>query len=451
MSKSFGSSLVYFTLPTIGFGYMYGLINLYLMNFATDFLAIAPATVGFIFGISRLWDAISDPLIGHLSDNTRTRFGRRRPWLVIAAVPLGFAFYMLFNPASGSEALITVLWFGAAVILFYTASTLFYVPHFAIAAELTEDYHQRNIVFGCRHAGWLAGYVMSLGGIYSLTMLHNEGAEKVIDFAGKQATFIGSLTAISVLICAYGMREKPGFAERRSTSALPVIKDVFKNMYARRILIVNFMDNVSFALTSTLVIYVCTYILNDANIASVFILFFMLPSLLLVPIWMPLARKFGKKNLYTFSMLLSGTAFGSLFFADYNNLAHLYIAGIMAGTANGCNNVIGPSIFSDVIDYDELQTGDRKEGAYFAVWSLVWKSSTAIVLFILGMVLSFVGFEPNVPQTDLVIDTMKFMFTLLPCMFYILAAFMFSFFKLNEETYNNIRTELDTNREATQL
>lgn len=451
MSKSFGSSLVYFTLPTIGFGYMYGLINLYLMIFATDFLAIAPATVGFIFGISRLWDAISDPLIGHLSDNTRTRFGRRRPWLVIAAVPLGIAFYMLFNPAFGSEALITILWFGAAVILFYTASTLFYVPHFAIAAELTEDYHQRNIVFGCRHAGWLAGYVMSLGGIYSLTMLHSEGAEKVIDFAGKQATFIGSLTAISVLICAYGMREKPGFAERRSTSALPVIKDVFKNMYARRILIVNFMDNVSFALTSTLVIYVCTYILNDANIASVFILFFMLPSLLLVPIWMPLARKFGKINLYTFSMLLSGTAFGSLFFADYNNLAHLYIAGIMAGTANGCNNVIGPSIFSDIIDYDELQTGDRKEGAYFAVWSLVWKSSTAIVLFILGMVLSFVGFEPNVPQTDLVIDTMKFMFTLLPCMFYILAAFMFSFFKLNEETYNNIRTELDTNREATQL
>ena len=177
----------------------------------------------------------------------------------------------------------------------------------------------------------------------------------------------------------------------------------------------------------------------------------MIPSLLLVPIWIPLARKFGKKNLYTFSMFLSGTAFGFLFFADFNNFYFLIIVGVMAGIANGCNNVIGPSIFSDIIDYDELQTGDRKEGAYFAVWSLVWKSSTAIVLFILGMVLSFVGFEPNVPQTDLVIDTMKFMFTLLPCIFYILAAFMFSFFKLNEETYNNIRTELDTNREATQL
>ena len=67
MNKNLGGSLVYFTLPTIGFGYMYGLINLYLMIFATDFLAIAPATVGFIFGISRLWDAISDPLIGHLN------------------------------------------------------------------------------------------------------------------------------------------------------------------------------------------------------------------------------------------------------------------------------------------------------------------------------------------------------------------------------------------------
>ena len=98
MSKSFGSSLVYFTLPTIGFGYMYGLINLYLMIFATDFLAIAPATVGFIFGISRLWDAISDPLIGHLSDNTRTRFGRRRPWLVIAAIPLDLLFICCLIP-----------------------------------------------------------------------------------------------------------------------------------------------------------------------------------------------------------------------------------------------------------------------------------------------------------------------------------------------------------------
>ena len=451
MSKSFGNSLVYFTLPTIGFGYMYGLINLYLMFFATDLLAIAPATVSLVFGISKFWDAISDPLIGHLSDNTRSRFGRRRPWLVIAALPLGFAFYMLFNPVSVSDELITVLWFGAAVILFYTASTLFYVPHFAIAAELTEDYHQRNVIFGCRHAGWLAGYVMSIGGIYFLTMLSSEGPEKVIDFAGKQATFIGSLTAITVLICAYGMREKPGFAQRRSTSTLPVIRDVFKNIYARHILIVNFIDNISFGLTSTLVIYVCTYILNDQKIAFIFILFFMIPSLLLVPIWIPLARKFGKKNLYTFSMFLSGTAFGFLFFADFNNFYFLIIVGVMAGIANGCNNVIGPSIFSDIIDYDELQTGDRKEGAYFAVWSLVWKSSTAIVLFILGMVLSFVGFEPNVPQTDLVIDTMKFMFTLLPCMFYILAAFMFSFFKLNEETYNNIRTELDTNREATQL
>ena len=101
MNKNLGGSLVYFTLPTIGFGYMYGLINLYLMIFATDFLAIAFATVGIIFGISRLWDAISDPLIGHLSDNPRTRFGRRRPWLVLAAVPLGFAFYMLFIRCNG--------------------------------------------------------------------------------------------------------------------------------------------------------------------------------------------------------------------------------------------------------------------------------------------------------------------------------------------------------------
>lgn len=446
MDKKLGSSLFFFTLPTIGFGYMFGLVNLYLMIFATDFLAIAPATVGIVFGISRLWDAVSDPLVGYLSDNTRSRFGRRRPWLALAAVPLGFAFYMLFNPAVGSEGIIVVLWFGAAVILFYTASTLFYVPHFAIAAELTDDYHKRNLVFGFRHAGWLAGYLLGLGGIYSLTMLHGEGVEKVVSLAGTQATVVGVLTAATLLICAYGMRERPEYAGRGAESPLPAIRDVFKNPHARIILAVNFIDNISFALTSSLVLYVCTYILNDPTIASVFILFFMLPSFLLVPVWMPLARRYGKKNVYVFSILLSAFAFGSLYFSDYGNLNYLYFVGFLAGVANGCNMVIGPSIYNDIIDYDELHTGERKEGAYFAVWSLVWKSSTAIVLFVIGLVLSYVGFEPNVEQTPLVKNTLITMFSLFPGLFYLLGAGIFCFFRLNEATYNDIRRQLDANR-----
>src|SRR5690606_10571914 len=108
------------------------------------------AAMGLIFGISRIWDAISDPLVGYLSDRTRTRLGRRRSWIVWSIVPTGATFVMVFAPPDALEGAALVTWMAVAIIGFYSAMTMFFVPHLSLGAELSKSYHERSRLYGFR-------------------------------------------------------------------------------------------------------------------------------------------------------------------------------------------------------------------------------------------------------------------------------------------------------------
>ena len=111
-----------FGAPAVGAGYMYLLLSLYVMKFATDVLLIAPAVMGLIFSASRIWDAISDPLAGYLSDGTRSRLGRRRSWILASLIPVGLTFVMVFSPQADLEGGALIAWMAVAIIGFYSAN-----------------------------------------------------------------------------------------------------------------------------------------------------------------------------------------------------------------------------------------------------------------------------------------------------------------------------------------
>ncbi|MEX2365985.1 MAG: MFS transporter, partial [Pseudohongiellaceae bacterium] len=148
--------------PGIGAGYMYLLVTLYVMKFSTDVLLIAPAVMGTIFGISRLWDAVSDPLAGYFSDRTINKMGRRRIWLLISITPIAISFVMIFSPPASLEGTGLALWMGFAIICFYSAMTVFMVPHMSLGAELTPNYHERSRLYGLRHAAFTGGSILAL-------------------------------------------------------------------------------------------------------------------------------------------------------------------------------------------------------------------------------------------------------------------------------------------------
>lgn len=437
------STILAFCAPTLGVGFMYFLVGLYMTPFATDVLLISPAAMGAIFMVSRLWDAFSDPIAGYLSDRTRSRLGRRRPWLAASILPIGAVYVMLWSPPSLLEGPALTAWMALGVIGFYTAMTIFIVPHTALGAELTDSYHERTRIFGYRHVIWTIGAVVAVGG---MQMIINAADSRLV--AREASLGVAVATAGLIALAVFGLRERPEFQGRGGDNPFRSFRDIWRNPHARLLLIVFFIENLGAATVLVLTFYVAKYVVLRPDLTGHFILAYMGASILFVGIWLPLSRRFGKKRLWIASMLLTACSFGGMFFLAEGRIYLISFLAIMAGTAAGCGAMVGPAIQADVIDYDEYVTGQRKEGAYFAAWNFVFKSSVGIMSMATLWVLEIVGFEPNVEQGDGVRLAIVVLYSIVPLVCYLIGAALLGAFSLNEKEHRAIRLALDERAEA---
>ncbi len=443
-----GRMVLAYGAPGIGAGYMYLLLGLYVMKFSTDVLLIAPAIMGLIFSASRIWDAVSDPLVGYLSDRTRSRWGRRRSWLVASIVPIAAAFIMVFAPPASLSQEALVAWMAVAIIGFYSAMTVFFVPHLSLGAELSKSYHERSRLFGMRHAFYTFGSILSLISFYFLIRAEQQGPDVVRGLALYLSVGTALVMGALILFAGLQLREPTEYQGRVNPNPFHAFRDVWRNPHARLLIIVTFIENIGSAAIGVLTLYVAQYVVGAPTLAPLFILCYMVPSTISVPMWIPLSRRFGKVRLWMFSMLLTGVSFGAMFalpFIDSLLAKSIYIsvAAMFAGLAAGCGGTISPSVQGDVIDYDEYTTGERKEGSYFAAWNFVYKSGMGAMLLLTGFVLQFVGFVPNQPQTMTVQVAMVTLYGIFPLVCYGIGAALFSRFKLDEAAHGEIRRELD--------
>ena len=442
---SFGTILMY-SLPTVGAGYMFLLVGLYLMKFATDVLLIAPAAMSVIFGLSRVWDAVSDPIAGYLSDRTSHRAGRRRPWIFLSSVPIGLAYVMVFAPPEALQGAALVGWMAIGVFLFYSAMTIFIVPHMSLGAELTTDYHDRSRIFGVRHAVWTIGSILSLAGMSLLIGAEAGGAASSRQMAQQLALVASVATGAMIIVASVRLRERSEYQGRGAQRPFKAFADVWANPHARLLLIVTLIENLGAATIGILTLYVAQYVVGTPQLAPLIILCYMIPSFASVPLWIPLSRRFGKKNLWMFSMVLTAFSFGGMFFLEQGSIGLISFLAATAGLAAGCGGVVSPSIQTDVIDYDEYMTGQRKEGAYFSAWNFTFKLSFGVTLFFTGFVLQFSGYVPNAEQTETVKTAILALYALYPLVCFLLGAAIFSRFRLNEAEHAEIRAALDARR-----
>ncbi len=439
--------------PAIGAGYMYLLLSLYVMKFATDILLIAPALMGAIYSLSRLWDAVSDPLIGYISDRTTGGLGRRRTWILVSCLPIAAGFYMVFTPPLSLSEDALVWWMGVAVIGFYSAMTIFYVPHLSLGAELSDNYHERSRMFGARHAAYILGCILSLVSLqFLLNEEYSEGGD-VRGLAAELALLAVGIMVVLVIFAVVRLRERPEFQGRVAAGPFKAFQDVWQNPHAKLLLVVTFIEHVGSSAIAALTLYVTHYVVGAPTMAPLIILAYMVPSSASVPLWVPLSRRFGKIRVWIGGMLLTGISFGAMFLLAFMESAELRLGwiiamAVLAGLANGCGGTIGPSVQGDVIDYDEHLTGERKEGAYFAAWNFVQKSALGVMLLLTGFVLEFSGFVPNVEQSQGVKLAMVTLYGLFPLVCYLVGAWMFTHFKLDEQAHSKIRTELDARLSA---
>ncbi len=442
-----GTTIAY-GMPGLGAGYMYLLMSLYVMKFSTDVLLIAPAVMGVIFSISRIWDAVSDPIAGYLSDRTTFKFGRRRTWMLISFIPISFGFLAVFSPPESMQGQSLDLWMMIAILSFYSAITLLNVPHMALGAELSEDYHERTRLFGVRHIGFTLGSILALVSMSLLISEENNPDGDVRQLAGSLAFYAIGAMSLMIFFAVSKLKENPEFQNRVNKNPFKAFRDVWINPHAKILIIVLFIENLGGAVIGVLTLYVTQYIVEAPAWAPLIIFAYMLPSALSVPLWIPLSRRFGKIRLWVFSLTFTGISFGGIFIIPFldsvtDRLIVMFIGAALGGMAAGCGGAIGPSVKGDVIDYDEYLTGERKEGSYFAALNFVFKSATGIMLLVTGFVLQFSGFIPNQPQTMEVKIALISLYGLVPLVFYSLGAYLlYKKFKFGEKEHAAIKQQI---------
>lgn len=415
------------------------LLTLY-MNFATDVLGASATAIGTVFLLSRAWDAVSDPIIGNWSDRTRTRFGRRRPWLLGSALPLAAFSLMAWSPPASLGGTALNLWIGVAVFGFYTAYTMFDVPHMALGAELAMASTARNRLFASRQllrtVGMLLGGVLGGAVITRLDWGRSGPAELAL------AAAVATIGAVALGVGALP-REQASYTGRGGNDAFRAIGDVMRNPHARLLLFVFFIESMGTAGIGVLVPYTIRYVLERPDVVPAMLGVYMLAGLLGVPLWVVLSRWFEKRKLWLFAMAQSGVGYGMLLFLDANDVAWMAISSILAGSAGACGNTLGYTLKAEVVDYDEWMTGERKEGSYFAAWGFMSKLAGGIMAFVVGIALDESGYVANAAQSESVKDVMRFLNGGLPIIGYGIGGLAFLRYSLGEQEHARIRSELD--------
>ncbi len=428
-----------YAMPAVAGGFMGNMIGFYFMKYATDVLLIAPAAIGLIFGASRIWDAVTDPIVGYWSDKTRTRWGRRRPFVMAFALPLALSFFALWSPPHGLTETGRLVWIGVAIFGFSTAVTGFGMPYVALGAELSKDYHERTRIFSWTQ---IAGGIGGLMGLAALAPLISGDADQRAQVP-QLALCVALLSLPMTAFAVSRLRERPENWGRGPATPFTAVRDVCRNAHARPLLAAALFGTLGGASAKLAVPYSCEYVLGSLDLMPLVLLAYVVPMILAQPIWLPLSRRFDKREVWIAAAIVQALGLGGFFFADSLPFPLLLAMVGIAGAADGGTSVLGTSIKADVIDADELATGERKEGSYFAMCGLAMKTSYGLAIFLVGFVLQIAGFDAGGPQSASAIWAIRGLQAVIPFVFLSLGCLCMTRLRLNAMEHARIRQALD--------
>jgi glycoside/pentoside/hexuronide:cation symporter, GPH family len=398
-------------------------IAIHMTKFYSDVVLVPLGFLGIAIAVARALDAISDPLVGFFSDRTRTRWGRRRPYMILAAPVCAVFFYLLFTPPPQLSGRDAVLWFAGTFILYSLAHTTYVIPHYALGPELTLDYNERSTLFGVREGFVILGTIVAalLPGV----LIQRLGNERSVFFTF--SLFFGTILIVLYTLLAVVVRERPDFYERKPSPFIPGIRRALRNRPFRILLATYVVASIPGAIPGTLMPYFNEYVVRPANPPlwlAIFLGAYFGAGFLFLPAWVWAARRFGKRPTWLASFAMGTTGGAAMFFIGQGDTTALLLLLCWAGSAFGAGLFLGPAIQADVIDYDELHTGKRREAQYAAFWSILPKfvviPSAAIPIAFLGSI----GYKPNVPQTPEVVLAIKVLFALTPAFFSVFSFFI---------------------------
>jgi glycoside/pentoside/hexuronide:cation symporter, GPH family len=429
----------------LGIALLGSAVQFFILFYYTDVALVDPAIAGSALLVGKLtWDAINDPIFGYLSDRTRSRFGRRRIYMLIGAVPLGLAAWIMFSMPtglSGATAFFTVL---GTFLLFDTFHTLTSVPYYAMTAEMTYDYNDRASLTAIRMIFSVLGYIL---GAASTTLISGLLASSLgwgtrAAWSGTGAIF-GVIVVATVLFTAFTIKENKN--DDIKPSSMPPLKAFltsFRNRPFVLMLGAFIISSFSFTTLSSLVPYFLIYQLEMENSVSLVMLVMLLTiGIFLIPI-KKLAERINKGPAYAAGLALAACAIVSAFFLPKGPTPLIYVIAVVAGIGFSGQWVFPWSMVPDVVEYDQKMTGERREGIYYGIWALVQKFTNALGIAVAGWSLDWFGYIPNVAQTDHALFGIRLFFALIPAAALLLSLPFLIWYPITRESHAKLVEEL---------
>lgn len=423
----------------LGGNLFFTIIAFLLLNYLTDTVGISAGLAGTIIMVGKLWDAITDPLTGYLSDKTKTRWGRRRPYILFGSVPLFLAMSIMFtNPRLSSQTLL-VIWGITAFCLLCTAYTVVNIPYNSLTPELTQDFHERTSLNGYRFSFAAVGTLLGAGAALPLI---NSFTDKSVGYSVVGAIF-GLVMMVTALITFFSVRESEDRDIETTTGFFQTYLKVFKNIPYILILLTYTLHLTALTIASGIAIYYFKYIHNDESKTTLAMLALLVTALLFIPISVKLSKRIGKKPVYAIGMVVFALALTILAFMGHVMGINFSLLMMMfAGTGMGFTYALPWAMVADAVEYDYLLSRERTEGAFFGIWTFGTKIGQAVALGVTGGILSLTGYIPDVVQTDSASLGIRMLIGPIPAFVFLLALLTLYFYPINEKRYAEIMEKI---------
>lgn len=444
------------------------ILAFFLLFFFTSVAGLNAGLAGSILMIGKIWDAVNDPMVGMLSDRTRSaKWGRRYPWILWGAIPFGVTFFLQWlvpnlgaDPATQQWGL---FWYYVIVaILFNSFYTMVNLPYTALTPELTQDYNERTSLNSFRFAFSIGGSIFSLILAQVIFQTITDVRQQYIVLGGICAV----LSTFPLYWCVFGTRAR----SRSIAEKLPQLPDASESLpFLEQLRIV--FSNRPFLFV--IGIYLCSWL--GVQVTAAILPYFVVnwlglssstfttvalavqgTALLMLFVWSAVSARVGKKAVYFMGMVLWIIAQAGLFFLRPDQNVWMYPLAVMAGVGVSTAYLIPWSMIPDVIELDELTTGQRREGIFYGFMVLLQKLGLAIGLFVVGQALNAAGFvestsaQPNPAQPESALLAIRLAIGPMPTIALILGLILAYFYPITREVHAEILLKLREKKQGMQ-
>ncbi|HEX6293344.1 MAG TPA: MFS transporter [Herpetosiphonaceae bacterium] len=429
------------------------IMGFFLLYFLTDVARLSPAVAGTILLVNKIWDSLNDPIVGTLSDRIRTRWGRRRPWFLFGAIPFGLSFFLLFLVPPWDAA--GKFWYYLIVSLMLdTAFTAVNVPYTALTPELTKDYDERTSLNSYRFAFSICGGLIA-------AVLHPVIVGAIRPSGGEQAGYAVSaliwaiLATLPFFFAFWGTYERHTAEETPELPFWTGLKITFGNRAFRYVAGIYLLSWLVLQTVQTVIIYYLTYWLRRPDLTPRVILSVQGSALIWLFIWTRASRTVGKKGVYYRGMVFWIAVLLGLYAVQPGWPSWVPITlGLLAGVGVATAYLIPWAMLPDVIELDELETGQRREGAYYGFFVLLQKLGLALNLFLIGQILEVTGYITPPPGVTTPIEqpastlfAIRLLVGPLPALLLLAGVFLVYRFPITREQHEHTLAELARRRQ----